>query len=170
MSYDYDEYDDYKDEPRDDWGDKDDYEENDDMTFVSEWNAKERVGGRMKLTDDFISSFGKGMRGKEFTPDQLFLKGVQKTIDSYELTISDKDLDLIKNKLVYKINLIKFKNPSAFIFAFVSLDNKYNINKEKIEKTFQVTQNQPINNLGLDASFITKEDMIRYARLIKQNL
>lgn len=168
MSYDdyntyntYDAYDDAYD------GQEDyDYEDGDDITFVSEWNARERVGGKMRLTDDFGTSFGKGYR-KELTPDQIFLKGVQKTIDSYELSISDKDLDLIKNNLVFKINLIKFKNPSAFIFSYIVLDSKNNINKEKFQSVFEMTQKPPINNLGLDASFITKEDIIRYARLLK---
>lgn len=158
----YDDYNDY-----DDYDDKEGYDE--EIDFVSEWNVLKRVGGKMRLTDDF-DVYKKGKYGSDLSPEQLFLKGVQKTIDSYQLSISDMDLDLIKNKLVFKINLIKFKNPSAFIFSYISLDNKYNINKEKIETILQIIEKPPINNLGLDASFVTKEDIIRYARLIKKNL
>jgi hypothetical protein len=156
--------DNYNDNDNDIYGD--DNEEKDD--FVSEWNAFERVGGKMRLTDDFLMPFGKGARGKDLTPDQIFLKGVQKTIDSYELRISDKDLDLIKNSLVFKINLINYKNPSAFIFAYNVFDNKKNISKEKIESIMDIIDSPPSNNLGLSADYITREDIIRYARLIKK--
>lgn len=149
----------------DNYGD-DDNEEKDD--FVSEWNAFERVGGKMKLTDDFLMPFGKGIRSKDLTPDQIFLKGVQKTIDSYVLRISDKDLDLIKNSLVFKINLINYKNPSAFIFAYNVFDNKKNISKEKLDSIMDIIESPPSNNLGLIADYITREDILRYARLIKK--
>jgi len=144
------------------------YEDEDKDDFVSEWNAFERVGGKMRLTDDFLMPFEKGVRAKDLTPEQIFLKGVQKTIDSYELRISDKDLDLIKNNLIFKINLINFKNPSAFIFSYNVFDNKKNISKEKLESIMNIIESPPLNNLGINADFITREDIIRYARLIKK--
>lgn len=158
---DYDDYDDFG-------SDNAYYEDEDKDDFVSEWNAFERVGGKMRLTDDFLMPFGKGVKAKDLTPEQMFLKGVQKTIDSYELRISDKDLDLIKNNLIFKINSINFKNPSAFIFAYNVFDNKKNISKEKLESIMNIIESPPLNNLGINADFITREDIIRYARLIKK--
>ena len=161
---DYDDYDDYDDR----YSDGINYDEEEKDDFVSEWNAFERVGGKMRLTDDFLMPFEKGVRARDLTQEQMFLKGVQKTIDAYELRISDKDLDLIKNNLILKINLINYKNPSAFIFAYNVFDNKKNISKEKLESIMNIIESPPLNNLGINANFVTREDIIRYAKLIKK--
>ena len=43
-----------------------------------------------------------------------------------------------------------------------------NISKEKLESIMNIIESPPLNNLGINANFVTREDIIRYAKLIKK--
>ena len=161
MSYeDDDEYDQYYEE--------DDYEDKDDIKFVAEVAAYERLGkGGPKFIDIEID-IEKGRRGRlslkaELSPDQLFLFDLQKSYNKYkdDITIGSGDIEIIKN-IVPKINHIGCKNTDAFLLSYYVLSSK--------DDEINIGRLNQVKTLLKNVEEIKIEDIIRYARLIKRNM
>jgi hypothetical protein len=142
-----------------------DYEEKDDIEFIAEIGAKERVGGGGLKFIDLEINIEKGRKGRlalkaELEPDQLFLFDLQKSYNKYkdDITIGQGDIEIIKN-IVQKINYINCKNTNAFLLGYYVLSSK----KDDIISSSKLNQ---VKSLLKDVEEMKVEDIIRYARLI----
>jgi hypothetical protein len=165
---DYDEDDQYG-YDQDDY-DAHDYEDKDDIEFVPEVAARERVGGGGLKFIDIEIDIEKGRKGRlslkaELSPDQLFLFDLQKSYNKYkdDISIGQGDIEIIRN-IVPKINYIGCKNPYAFLLGYYILSTK------KGEDMINVGKFNQIKSLLKNVEEIKIEDIIRYSRLIKNHM
>jgi len=156
--YEYNDYDDH------------DYEEKDDIEFVPEVAAYERVGGGGLKFIDIEINIEKGRKGRmalkaELAPDQLFLFDLQKSFNKYReyIVIGSGDIEIIKN-IVPKINYISCKNPDAFLLAYYVLRSK------KEGDIIDTTKLSQVKTLLRDVDEIRIEDIVRYSRLINRHM
>jgi hypothetical protein len=148
------EYDDREDSGREDSG-----REESKNNFIDEFKAFERAGERNSLINDFQISYKKKIKN-DYEPEEKFRLQMHIILGLMNLraSLSDSDIDNIKT-YVLRIQHIEFKNPTAFIGGYFYNKNKnldfiYN----KINKYEQENENKGIT---------TREDIIRYYRLIK---
>ena len=148
--YDYDEYDEVK----------------EDIEFVPEVAARERVGGGGLKFIDIEIDIEKGRKGRlslkeQLSPEQLFLFDLQKSYNKYkeDISIGQGDIEIIRN-IVQKINYIGCKNPSAFLLGY------YVISRKKDEDMINIGKLNQVKSLLKNVEEIKIDDIIRYSRLI----
>lgn len=145
--------------------------ESKEQELVSEWNVFDRVGGsRLNFTDEFMSTY-KNIKDKDkgrlylksqLTSEQLFLVDLQKSLNKYQIDISNNDIEMIK-KIIHKINHIQYKNANAFLLGYYILKTKgdkikkININSERFNE---------VKVLISSDKDIFPEDVLRYSSLL----
>ena len=177
-----------------DWKEENLYEEEDydreddiyeDYQLVSEWNVRERTGNIDDIAGTIFSD--NKLKGK-------YLDKLQKRLMLESLTDMEKFLFLLNNfskyifreeigpisephkskieKIVSNIKYIKYKNPIAFLIAYFSLSEKKEQNKKDRDTIIDHINIDKITSFlfvlrDKEIEGITKEDIIRYARLIQ---
>jgi len=164
---------------RDDGGDGDDGDGDggDDYEYQAERAAVERTGKRQSL-GDFVNVFA-DMKDKkqELLQRRLLLEGMSdeerftRSVGIYAKTIFADHIGEIRGQeqkkietMISKLQHIKYKNPLAFLLAYYVLKKekeKEKIDRDKMKLFIKICKDNAIE--------ITKEDIIRYFRLL-QNL
>jgi len=141
-----------------------DYYEDDQPDFKAEADSYTRVSGGGKLAELLsggVSVLDKERRRKDMSPEDRVLIAIdaiaRKLTTERYINLSEANINSILERIMI-VPFMKYKNPLGFILGFVASKEGTKITKESFDNVVKILPK-------IEEEGVTKEDVLRYARL-----